>query len=152
MWHVTHFLLLHSISIRFGIGATICTRWEIQCLPYAAIFQENPKAFPLFVRLWGKKKEDVPSSFPRAIVTVVNSDFRFGNPKSDCTPQLPFSYFPPLYITFKSSYRCRCGLVNGISTSPHWPKLPYSKRVAPLRQRSLEYTNASPRFKSGDAS
>ena len=27
-----------SVSVRFGIGATIRTRWEIQCLLYAGIF------------------------------------------------------------------------------------------------------------------
>ena len=31
-WPVTHDFFF-AFSVRFGIGATICTRWEIQCLP-----------------------------------------------------------------------------------------------------------------------
>ena len=39
-WYMTFFLLLCflSVSVCFVIGATIRTRWEIHCLPYAWFF------------------------------------------------------------------------------------------------------------------
>ena len=35
---VTYSTLVNLVSFRFGIGATIRTRQELQCLPYADVF------------------------------------------------------------------------------------------------------------------